>query len=143
MAEQKTKITEVPVEDFIDGIADEAVRDDCRSLVKIMKKITGAKPKMWGSSIVGFGQYQYKYESGHEGYSCLTGFAPRKQNISLYVMPGALQQKGLLGKLGKHKAGKGCLYIKTLADVEVSVLEKLIRDSVNFLQEKFPQKKNK
>lgn len=137
MAEQKTKPTEQSVESFLDTIADESVRDDCASLIKLMKKVTGAKPKMWGASIVGFGQYHYKYESGHEGDSCLTGFSPRKQNISVYVMPGFTGQTDLLNKLGKHKAGKGCLYIKRLADVDVKVLEKMIDHSVKHLRDKY------
>lgn len=137
MAEQKTKPTEQSVESFLDTIADESVRDDCASLIKLMKKVTGAKPKMWGASIVGFGQYHYKYESGHEGDSCLTGFSPRKQNISVYVMPGFTGQTDLLNKLGKHKAGKGCLYVKRLADVDVKVLEKMIDHSVKHLRDKY------
>lgn len=137
MAEQKTKPTEQSVKSFLDTIADESVRDDCASLIKLMKKVTGAKPKMWGASIVGFGQYHYKYESGHEGDSCLTGFSPRKQNISVYVMPGFTGQTDLLNKLGKHKAGKGCLYIKRLADVDVKVLEKMIDHSVKHLRDKY------
>src|SRR5687768_4959518 len=111
MAEQKTKPTEQSVESFLDKVPDEKVRDDCFALVKLMKKVTGSAPKMWGPTIVGFGKYHYKYESGHEGDACLTGFSPRKQNITLYVMPGATQHADLLKKLGKHKAGKGCLYI--------------------------------
>ena len=137
MDEQKTKPNEQSVESFLDKIADESVRDDCTSLVKLMKKVTGAKPKMWGASIVGFGQYHYKYESGHEGDSCLTGFSPRKQNITVYVMPGFTEQTDLLSKLGKHKAGKGCLYIKRLADVDVKVLEKMIDHSVKHLLGKY------
>lgn len=137
MAEQKTKPTGQSVESFLDTIADEGVRDDCAALVQLMKKVTGAKPKMWGTSIVGFGQYHYKYESGHEGYSCLTGFSPRKQNITLYIMPGFAGLTDLQYKLGKHKAGKGCLYIKRLADVDVKILEKMIDHSVKYLQEKY------
>lgn len=140
MAEQKTKPTEQSVETFLETIADEAVRDDCFALVKLMKKATGSKPKMWGPSIIGFGQYHYKYDSGHEGYACLTGFSPRKQNITVYVMPGFTQHPGLLKQLGKHKAGKGCLYIKTLEDVSVKVLEDLVGKSVDFLKKKYPEK---
>lgn len=138
MAEQKTKPTEVTVESFLGKIENETVRDDCNTLVKIMKKITGAKPKMWGPSIVGFGKYHYKYESGHEGYSCLTGFSPRKPAISLYIMPGYTQHDSLLKNLGKHKAAKGCVYIKKLEDVNVEVLEELIEKSVAFLKKKYP-----
>jgi hypothetical protein len=140
MAEQKTKPTEESVEKFLEKITDETVRDDCFELIRLMKKITGSEPKLWGGSIIGFGQYHYKYESGHEGYSALTGFSPRKQNISLYVMPGVSEQAGLLEKLGKHKAAKGCIYIRKLADINVDVLEKLITRSVEILKKKYPQK---
>jgi hypothetical protein len=95
---------------------------------------------MWGPSIVGFGKYHYKYESGHEGDACLTGFSPRKQNITLYVMPGATQHADLLKNLGKHKAGKGCLYIKKLEDVNAGVLESLVKHSVDSLKKKYPDK---
>jgi hypothetical protein len=134
MREQKTKPTEVSVQSFLENVPDEAVRDDCKELVKIMKKITGEPPKMWGPSIVGFRKYHYKYDSGHEGYSCVTGFSPRKQNLTLYVMPGFAEKSDLLEKLGKHKAAKGCLYIKRLADVDVKTLKKLIKTTVDFLK---------
>lgn len=140
MAEQKTKPTEQSVETFLENVPDEAVRGDCFALVKLMKKATGSKPKMWGPTIIGFGQYHYKYDSGHEGYSCLTGFSPRKQNITVYVMPGFTQHPELLKKLGKYKAGKGCLYIKKLEDVNVKVLEDLVRKSIDFLKKKYPEK---
>jgi hypothetical protein len=137
MAEQKTKPTEVTASDFLDRIPAEKVRDDCYALIGLMKKITGAEPKMWGPSIVGFGKYHYKYDRGHEGYSCLTGFSPRKQNITLYVMPGFSGHPELLEKLGKHKSGKGCLYIKRLEDVNVNVLEELVRHSVDYLKSRY------
>lgn len=139
MAEQKTKPTEQTVESFLDSIPDEKVRNDCYEVMKIMKKATGLKPKMWGTAIVGFGQYHYKYDSGHEGDSCLTGFAPRKANITLYLM-GGLQNEELMKKLGKYKTGKGCLYIKKIEDVDTGVLEKLIKSSVDFVKVKFPGK---
>jgi hypothetical protein len=138
MTEQKTKPTDVTVESFLDKVSSETVRDDCYTLVKLMKKVTGAKPKMWGPSIVGFGTYHYKYESGHEGFSCLTGFSPRKPAITLYVMPGIDEHEKLLKKLGKHKASKGCLYVKTLADIDVKVLEELITKSVAYVRKKYP-----
>lgn len=137
MAEQKTKPTALSVHDFLAQVADEQVRDDCFTLIRIMTGITGAPARMWGSSIVGFGQYHYKYDSGHEGDSCLTGFSPRKQNITLYVMPGAAGHPALLEKLGKHKAGKGCLYIKRLADIDMAVLQELVAQSVEALREKY------
>jgi len=138
MPEQKTKPTEVSVQSFLENVPDEGVRDDCNELIEIMKKITGAPPKMWGPSIVGFGKYHYKYESGHEGYSCLTGFSPRKQNLTLYVMPGIAEKSDLLEKLGKYKAAKGCLYIKRLADVDVEILKKLIKTTVDYFKKKYP-----
>src|SRR5688572_4966514 len=140
MAEQKTKPTAISVQDFLDQVTDESVRDDCQALINIMKKITGEEPKMWGPSIIGFGKYHYKYDSGHEGDSCLTGFSPRKQNISLYVMLGIMDNEDLLKELGKHKAAKGCLYIKKLDDVNIAVLEKLIKRSVDTLRKKYPGK---
>lgn len=140
MAEPKTKPTQQSVQDFLDKIENEQVRDDCYTLIKLMKKATGSEPKMWGPSIVGFGKYHYKYDSGHEGDSCLTGFSPRKQNISLYVMPGIMDNQDLLKDLGKHKAAKGCLYIKKLDDVNMNVLEKLVKRSVETLKKKYPAK---
>jgi hypothetical protein len=137
MAEQKTKPTAESVEDFLNKIPDEGTRDDCFALVKLMKNVTGSAPKMWGPGIVGFGKYHYKYDSGHEGDACLTGFSPRKQNITLYIMPGFAQHTDLLKKLGKHKAGKGCVYIKKLEDVDEDVLEKLVGQSVTFLKKKY------
>ncbi|MBC7827197.1 MAG: DUF1801 domain-containing protein [Chitinophagaceae bacterium] len=138
MAEQKTKPTEQSVESFLDKITDETVRDDCSVLIRLMKKITGTPPKMWGPSIVGFGKYHYKYDSGHEGDSCITGFSPRKQNITLYLMGGLADHTDLLKKLGKHKTGKGCLYLKKLDDVDMDILEKLIKQSVEFMKKKYP-----
>lgn len=140
MAEPKTKPTQQSVQDFLDKIENEQVRDDCYTLIKLMKKATGSEPKMWGPSIVGFGKYHYKYDSGHEGDSCLTGFSPRKQNISLYVMLGIMDNQDLLKDLGKHKAAKGCLYIKKLDDVNMNVLEKLVKRSVETLKKKYPAK---
>ena len=138
MAEQKTKPTKVSVESFLDKIPDEGVRDDCYELVRIMKKITGHPPKMWGPSIVGFGNYHYKYDSGHEGDSCIAAFSPRKQNLTLYVMPGFTDNPQLVDGLGKYKAGKGCLYIKRLDDLNRPVLERLIRHSMDYIKERYP-----
>lgn len=141
MPEQKTKPTGQTVESFLDKVESEQVRDDCVALIRIMKKATGSSPKMWGSGIIGFGQYHYKYESGHEGYSCLAGFSPRKGNISVYVMPGSDKHEKLLAKLGKYKAAKACLYIKKLEDVNVAVLEELVKSSVDALKKKYPDTK--
>lgn len=138
MAEAKTKPTEQSVDTFIDNLSEEQVKADCKTLVKLMSKITGAPPKMWGSSIIGFGTYHYKYSSGHEGDSCLAGFSPRKQNITIYAMLGIDDFSDLLNKLGKHKTGKGCLYIKRLSDVDLQILEKVIKRSVAFLKKSYP-----
>ena len=142
MAEQKTKPTEQTVESFLHKkVESEQVRDDCAELIKIMKKATGSPPKMWGPSIIGFGQYHYKYESGHEGDSCLAAFSPRKGNLTIYVMPGSVKNEKLLPKLGKHKASKGCLYIKKLDDVNLAVLEQLIKNTVDETKKKYPDTK--
>ena len=133
MAELKTKKTEIPVSKFLDTVPDEETRNDCFAISRLMEKVTGFPPKMWGSSIVGFGQYHYKYESGHEGDMCLVGFSPRKQNISLYVTP----EPELLEKLGKHKASKACVYVKRLKDIDLKVLEKLIKVSVKSVQQEY------
>jgi hypothetical protein len=140
MAELKTKATEISVESFLDKIDNEQVRDDCTQLIRIMKKVTGEKPKMWGPSIIGFGKYHYKYESGHEGEMCLVGFSPRAGKISLYVKAGSEKAVPLLDKLGKHKAAKGCVYIKKVEDINVSVLEKMIALAVTELKKKYPGK---
>ena len=138
MAELKTKQTKQSVEGFIDTLPDEKLRNDCNTIVRIMQKVTGFPPKMWGTAIIGFGQYHYKYESGHEGDICLTGFSPRKANITLYVLAGFPGQEDLLQKLGKHKTGKGCLYIKKLEDINPGILETLIKKSFVFMKKKHP-----
>ena len=129
MAEMKTKQTEASVEDFLNLIEDNQKREDCFEIVKMMKLVTKKEPKMWGPSIIGFGSYHYKYESGREGDSLQIGFSPRKQNITLYILLGANHENPLLQKLGKHSTGKGCLYIKRLADVDKKVLQELIKES--------------
>jgi hypothetical protein len=132
--ETKTKATAVSVDAFIEKLADETTRDDCRSLIRIMQKITGAPPVMWGPSIIGFGRYHYKYPSGHEGDMCLTGFSPRKPNMTVYAYP----KEPLMKKLGKHKAAKACIYFKRLEDIDVTVLEKLIKINVDEVRKKYP-----
>jgi hypothetical protein len=134
MAELKTKPTAGSVADFLDAIEDDERRQDCLAVAKIMKKATRAEPKMWGPSIVGFGDHHYKYESGREGDWFLTGFSPRKKELTLYIMPGIDHYDALAKKLGKYKTGKSCLYIKRLADVDVAVLETLIKDSVKYMK---------
>ncbi|MGO8796780.1 MAG: DUF1801 domain-containing protein [Candidatus Sulfotelmatobacter sp.] len=122
MAENKTKPTKVSVTEFIDALPDPAMRADAKALVKIMQSATGEKPKMWGPSIIGFGSCHYKYESGREGDMPLIGFSPRKAANVLYGVIGSDDGKALLAKLGKHTTGKGCLYIKKLAEVDQQVL---------------------
>lgn len=132
--ELKTKKTEASVEDFLNSIEDEKVRADCLKISSMMEKATGAKPKMWGANIVGFGKRLLKYESGRELDWMEIAFSPRKQNITLYLTDDNDRNRELLDKLGKHKTGKGCLYIKKLSDVDESVLEKLIVKSVEDLK---------
>lgn len=126
MAENKTKPTTLSVETYIDGIEDEGRRNDCKRLAQMMKKVSGHPARMWGASIVGFGSYHYKYESGREGDAPLTGFSSRKGDITLYLMLGGGEFDSIVSRLGKHKTGKGCLYLKRLADVDETVLGELI-----------------
>jgi hypothetical protein len=130
MAEQKTKLTESSAAEFLNQIADETVRQDSEKICKLMEKATGEKPKMWGSSIVGFGSRHLKYESGRELDSMEIGFSPRKQNLTLYLTNGEALNENLLSKLGRHKLGKSCLYFKRLSDVDETVLEQLIEKSI-------------
>ena len=131
MAEAKTKPTKQSVDKFIKSQPDAQVREDCAVISKLMTEATGEEPKMWGSSIVGFGSYHYKYATGREGDMPIVGFSPRKQNLTLYLlMYGFDEQTELLNKLGKHSLGKGCLYIKRLSDVDLPALKKLIKASV-------------
>jgi hypothetical protein len=130
MAENKTKQTEASVEDFFNGIADENVRRDSRKISELMQKATGAEPKMWGESIIGFGNRRVKSASGREVDWLIIGFSPRKQNISLYMSLGGGWNEDLLSKLGKHKTGMGCLYVKRLSDVDENVLQEMIEQSV-------------
>lgn len=137
MAELKTKKTKESVDKFLASVQDESTRQDCLAIAGIMKKISGTKPKMWGSSIVGFGDYRYKYASGREGDWFITGFSPRKGNISIYLMPGLEVFKDTLGNLGKHKEGKGCLYIKSLNDIDTNVLKTLIKNSLKEIKARY------
>lgn len=129
MAELKTKKTNLSVDKFIESISDFYTRNDCWTLLNMMKQITKAEPQMWGESIIGFGNYHYKYESGREGDWFITGFSPRKQNLTLYMMTGFNKYEAMLKKLGKHKTGKSCLYIHKLDDVDINVLKELISKS--------------
>jgi hypothetical protein len=129
-AELKTKANDGSVHDFLNTIADEQKCADSYRLLEIFSKATGAKPKMWGPAIIGFGERRLKYDSGRELDWMIVGFSPRKANLTLYALSGSPEQKALLEKLGKHSTGKGCLYFKSLADVDEKVLEKLIKHSV-------------
>jgi hypothetical protein len=129
MAKNKTKETDASVDRYLAAIKDEARRKDCEALAKLMARATKHPPKMWGSSIVGFGSYHYKYESGREGDICLVGFSSRKGDISLYGLNAAPSHETLIPKLGKHKTGKGCLYVRSLGDIDLEVLEKLVADA--------------
>ena len=137
MAQNKTKPTQLKVSDFVAGIEDKVKRDDCRELMKLMAKITGNRAKMWGTAIVGYGKYHYKYESGREGDFFLTGFSPRKQALSIYIVSGFNISPKLMEKLGKYKTGKSCLYVKKLDDVDRLVLAQLIKESVAYIREKY------
>lgn len=130
MAELKTKQTKASVARFIQSIPDEQKRTDSQAIVEIMKSITRSEPRMWGPSIVGFGDIHLKYDSGRELDWFLTGFSPRKQNLTVYLLPGFSTYDVLLKSLGKHKTGKGCLYFNRLEDVHVPTLKKLISESV-------------
>lgn len=130
MAELKTIPTKLSVDKFLQGIQDHQKREDCYQVLKIMEKATRSRAKMWGTSIVGFCDHHYVYQSGHEGDWFISGFSPRKQNITLYIMGGFQQFEDLMKKLGKHSTGKGCLYIHRLADVDATVLKEIIMRSV-------------
>ena len=133
MAELKTQKNDARVEAFLNTVADERKRHDCFTLLDLMREATGADPVMWGDSIVGFGEYHYKYASGRAADWFLTGFAPRKQNLTLYIMAGFDEYDDLLGKLGKHSTGKSCLYIKRLDDVDMATLRELVSASVQHM----------
>jgi len=135
VAELKTKPNDASVDEFLKSVKDEQTRADCYQILDMMQKATKAEPKMWGTSIIGFGDYHYKYESGRENDWFLAGFSPRKQNLTLYLMGGFEGQAELLGQLGKHSLGKGCLYIKKLEEVDSKVLKKLVSSSVKQMKQ--------
>ena len=139
MSDLKTKKKDDSVIDFINRVEDEQKRQDCHEIMEIMKGITGEEPKMWGNSMVGFGSYHYKYDSGREGDWFLTGFSPRKQKLSLYIMAGFSHCDALLANLGKYKTGKACLYIKRLEDINRDILKEMITSSVEMISEKYPK----
>lgn len=137
MSELKTKKNNASVAEFLKKIDDRQKRTDCRKIATMMRNATGKKAKMWGSSIIGYDSYEYVYKTGKSASWPITGYSPRAQNISIYVMPGFSRFKSLLSKLGKHKTGKSCLYIKRLADVNESVLNQLIGESVNEMRRRY------
>jgi len=137
MADIKTKPNKISVEKFLKSVSDESKREDSLKVLELMKKITKDEPVMWGPSIVGFGKYHYKYESGREGDMCITGFSPRKQALTIYVMPGFKRYDSLMKKLGKYKTGVSCLYIKKLENIDMKVLKKLITESVKYMKKKY------
>lgn len=144
-AELKTQANEADVDAFIATAQPERRQEEARQLVDLFRRITGKEPKMWGPSIIGFGSYDYKYDSGREGTMCRTGFSPRKAKLSLYLMgayctPEAqAEQERLFGLLGKHSVGKSCLYINRLEQVDMDILEQLIRNNWDLMNERYPQ----
>ena len=138
MSDLKTRPTDASVEAFLDAVDDERRRSDARVVAGMMAEITGSTGVMWGSSIVGFGTYHYRYASGREGTFFETGFSPRKRALTLYVMAGFSEYEDLLGRLGRHTTGKSCLYVRRLADVDLDVLRDLLARSVDYVRAKYP-----
>lgn len=138
MAKNKTQETELSVNDFILKIEDENKRNDAFTLLEILEKVSGFKAKLWGPSIIGLGSYHYKYESGHEGDAPILAFSPRAAALTLYLSSGFEAREDMLGKLGKHKASKGCLYIKKLADIDLGVLENILINQIAYTNKTYP-----
>lgn len=137
-AQNKTLGTDASVDDFLSTITPEKKQLDSQALDALFRRITGWNPVMWGPSMIGYGSYHYRYESGREGDFLATGFAPRKANLSIHIMPGYQDYSAILDRLGKHKIGKSCLYLNKLADVDMDVLEELIRTGLDDLAKKYP-----
>jgi hypothetical protein len=140
MAENKTQPTAVPVSEFLDRVPDPGRRADARALCALMEQATGEPPAMWGPSIVGFGRYHYRYESGREGDAPAAGFAPRGRELVVYLVAHSERSEALLARLGRHKAGKGCVYIRRLADVDEAVLRELVADSHAAVKARYPDR---
>ena len=138
MSDAKTTPTNVSVDDYIASVENQRRREDAETLNQLFKDITGWNPVMWGPSLIGYGQYHYKYDSGHEGDMLATGFSPRKANQVLYIMPGYANFGPILDRLGKHKMGKSCLYVNKLADIDLDVLTELIKAGLTDLDKKYP-----
>ena len=141
MAEIKTRPTGVAVDQFIDKVANPQRREDAKKVRAMMERLVGEPATMWGPTIIGFGSYHYKYESGHEGDMCRLGFSPRKAELVLYILTeaGGPAEEALLARLGKHRTGKCCLYIRKLSDVDEAVLEELVAESLAYMDKKFPR----
>jgi hypothetical protein len=137
MSENKTKPTTISAQSFLHSVENSQKKKDCFEILHLMEEVTGKEPVMWGISIVGFDQYHYKYDSGREGDFLMVGFSPRKQNITIYIMPGFERFDQLMSKLGKFKTGKSCLYIKKLDDIDRSVLKTLVKESVDYMRKKY------
>jgi len=137
MAELKTSENDSKPEDFIAGLADEQQKADCKKLITIFQNASGAEPKMWGDSIIGFGKYHLVYDSGRELDWLLSGFSPRKGKLSLYITNGFAKYEEYLKQIGKHKKGKSCLYLKNLADADEEVLFNMVKDSCDYLKNKY------
>lgn len=135
----KTKPTDVNVSAFIEAVDHEGRREDSKFVLEMMQRLSGHEPRMWGPSIIGFGSYHYKYDSGREGNMCRIGFSPRKSSLVLYIIPGFSKVEGLLNRLGKHKLGKSCLYIGRLSSVDMVVLEEIIVQALAYMDEKYPR----
>lgn len=138
MSDIKTRPTDASVDAFIDAVDHPRRREDARTLLELMQRVTGEEPVMWGPSIVGYGSYHYRYASGQEADWPVVGFSPRKQNLSIYIMTGFEESDELLSRLGKHKTGKSCLYVNKLTDVALDVLESLVRASVAEMKRRYP-----
>ncbi|MGZ8998755.1 MAG: DUF1801 domain-containing protein [Allosphingosinicella sp.] len=139
MAEIKTKATEVTADDFLDSVPDPQRREDGRKLRSMMERISGFPAVMWGPSIIGFGRYRYRYESGHGGEMARIGFSPRARELVLYLTCGFPRHQALMDRLGKYRTGKSCLYVKRLGDIDEQVLEALIRESLDHMREAYPE----
>ncbi len=137
-ANNKTTANAKSVKTFLASVDNQRRRDDCAAVVEIMAQITGEQPKMWGSSIIGFGEYHYVYDSGREGDMLMVGVSPRKQNLVMYIMPGFEDMQDLAEKLGKHKVGKSCLYVNKLEDLHLPTLKKIIKRSYQIMRKRYP-----
>jgi hypothetical protein len=137
MTSLKTQPYDRNIPEFLSKVENPQKREDCFTLLELMKEETGEEPQYWHSNMVGFGQYHYKYDSGNEGDWFLTGFSPRKQNLTIYIMSGLERYEELMEKLGKYKTGKSCLYVKRLSDIDLDVLRALVQQSVSYMREKY------